>query len=181
MPAVVTLQQVKDVTGVDLPDDTNVLVAQGHLFVYGGVDVDDPEDPGVLDRLRPRDRKLVLQAVCHQAAWLADVVDYAARMDVAEIAGSTSTGGTKTRDEHTAVLAPLAQACLKRLSWKNPRATPAGPRRRRRGPGEGFVTAAEVHVSRDPMDTPDQLPNALTDSGPYWGEVADRPGRVPPY
>lgn len=178
---VVTLQQVKDVTGVELPDEDGIVVAQGHLFVYGGVDVEDPEDPGLLDRLKARDRKLVLQAVCHQAAWLADVVDFAARMDVARIAGSTSTGGTDTRDEFTMALAPLAQACIKRLSWKNKRTTAAGPRRRRDRPGAGVVTAAEIHVSYDPADTPDQLANALTDAGPYWGEVADRPGTVPPY
>lgn len=165
----VTVDQVQDLLGVTV---TEVDLTEAHMDVdrVAGIDLDDQAQ---VDGLRPRDLKLLKWAITYQAAWRSTQIDMHARLDVIEISGSTSDGSVKARDELTLQLAPLCRANLERISWKT-KATKVLPSTGRRAP-LGLITAAtDVMISTNPMDTPDQLANALVDGGPYWGEAPDR-------
>lgn len=162
----VTDAQVKDVTGVADVSDDAIRRAQFVIDLIADADLDDPD---VLDRMKPRDRTLLRRAVCYQAPWQAAQVAFEENTDVVKIAGATSTGGIELLDEIAGYLAPLARACLVRLSWKRKRSM-RDPTRAAKRLGTYGMSWAGVTVSRDPMDTPSELANALTDAGPYWGE-----------
>lgn len=165
----VTAAQVKTLLDVDV---TEVNLTEAHMDVdrVAGIDLDEQDQ---VNGLRPRDLKLLRWAVAYQAAWRSTQIDMHARLDVVEISGSTSDGSVKARDELTLQLAPLCRANLERISWKtkSTKVLPSTGRAR----GVGLITVAtDIAISTNPMDTPDQLPNALVDGGPYWGEAPDR-------
>lgn len=171
MASLVTIAEVKSTLGVDV-EQHHLTMAHADVDRLSGVDLDDES---VMSRVRPRDLKHIKWAIAWQAAWLSSQIEIHARMDVAEISGSSSDGGIKTRDELTQILSPQARSCLERLSWKKRRTTavPASSRPRLEGP---ICTSADVTIHTDPVDTYAQLPNALRDAGP-WAEAPDRPSR----
>jgi hypothetical protein len=164
----VTAAQVKSMIGVDVSAQ-DLAQAEADVDRVAGIDLDDADQ---VAQLKSRDLKLLKWAVTYQSAWRSEQIDMHARLDVVEIAGSTSDGGVKGRDELTLTLAPLCRSNLERISWKRK------SRKRvslQRGGQRGRIhTAAEIHLSTDPMDTPDQLDEALRDAGPYWDEAPDR-------
>jgi hypothetical protein len=166
MAGLVTAAEVKTLLGVDV-EQQHLAMAHADVDRLGGIDLDDAS---TLSRVKARDIKHVKWAIAYQAAWLSSQIDIHARMDVAEISGSSSDGGIKVRDELTQVLAPLARSALERLSWKHRRTTAVTSRTRLEGP---IRTSAEITIHTDPVDTLDQLPNALRDAGP-WAEKPDR-------
>jgi hypothetical protein len=168
MADLVTIAEVKNLLGVDVLAH-HVSMAHADVDRLGGIDL---EDTAVVARIRARDLKNIRWAIAYQAAWLSTQIDVHARMDVAEISGSSSDGGIKIRDELTQILAPLARSALERLSWKTRRTTLI-PKRRTKLEGP-LTTTADVTIHTDPIDTYDQLANALRDAGP-WAESPDRP------
>lgn len=170
MALLVTIANVQALTGVDVTAD-KIEQALAQVDLHAGADLYDDD---VVGRLSPRNLRRVSQAVCYQAAWLKDQIDVYSRLDVSEIAGSTTNGGVTPRDELTIRLAPLARSCLERCSWRT-RKTSVMAATRKRALGT-LVTPlhSDTHISYDPMDTPDQLPNALIDGGDYWGTPTDR-------
>lgn len=170
MALLVTVANVRALTGADVTDQ-KIGEALAQVDLHAGADLFDDD---VIGRLSPRNLRRVQQAVCYQAAWLSTQIDVYSRMDVAEIAGDTSNGGITPRDELTIRLAPLARSCLERCSWRvRSTAVMAATRKRARGQLI-FPLHEDTHVSFDPMDTPDQLGNALIDGGDYWGTPTDR-------
>lgn len=170
MALTVTPDNVAALTGVTVTEQ-KIAEALAQIDLHAGADLYDDD---VIGRLSPINLRRVSQAVCYQAAWLSNQIDVYARMDVAEIAGDTSNGGITPRDELTIRLAPLARSCLERCSWRT-RSTTVMAATRKRARGQLiFPQHEDTHVSYDPMDTPDQLPNALVDGGDYWGTPVDR-------
>ena len=165
----VTTAQVLSLVGVTVTE-MDLAQAEADVDRIAGIDLDDPDQ---VSRLRPRDLKLLKWAITYQAAWRSEQIDLHARLDVTEIPGSANDGGTKSRDELTLQLAPLCRSNLERISWKRKSGKRIGSSRSR-GPVGPLHTDAEIHLSTDPIDTPDQLDNALRDAGPFWDEAPDR-------
>ncbi len=170
MSLLVTIANVAALTGVTVTEQ-KVAEALAQVDLHAGADLFDDD---VVGRLSPVNLRRVSQAVCYQAAWLSTQVDVYSRIDVSEIAGDTSNGAITPRDELALRLAPLARSCLERCSWRT-RSTAVMAATRKRTQGQlVFPLHEDTHVSCDPMDTPDQLPNALIDGGDYWGEPIER-------
>lgn len=168
MNNLVTAAEIKNLLGVEV-EPHHLAMAHADVDRLAGVDLDNT---AVVGRIRSRDLKHIKWAITYQAAWLSAQIEIHARMDVSEISGSSSDGGIVTRDELTQILSPQARSALERLSWKRRRTTPVPMSRRRlEGP---IRTSAEVTIHTDPVDTLDQLSNALRDAGP-WAEKPDRP------
>lgn len=170
MADLVTVAEIKTLLKVDV-EAHHLAMAHADVDRLAGVDLDDAD---VVARVKARDLKLIKWAIAYQAAWLSTQIEVHARMDVAEISGSSSDGGIKTRDELTQILSPQSRSALERLSWKRKRTTGIPERRPRlEGP---IHTSADVTIHTDPVDTYAQLSNALRDAGP-WAEAPDRPAR----
>lgn len=161
--ALVTPQEAQVVHGVQVTQD-QVDMAQIDVDIIAEIDLDDVDAVG---RLIDRDLKLIKYAISYQAAWRKAQIALTERTDITEIAGAASDGGVKLRDELSLILAPMARACLSRVSWKRKRTTP--DRARGKGSG-GYVAPPGVVVSTDPCDNPGQADNFSRDAGP-WAEV----------
>lgn len=69
-----------------------------------------------LDKMKPRDVRLLKYAEAYQAAWMAAQVDYTGRSD-ADLVDQDGLSFSKG-DPDMHILAPLAKRCIKQLSWK---------------------------------------------------------------
>lgn len=96
--------------------------AHGVIDVFSGADDDDVAD------LSDRDLRLLRMAVCYQAAWMVSQIDVLSRMEVKSL-GQDGSSVTPARSD-SMVLAPLAQRCIRQLSWKGARSLPVRPQRR---------------------------------------------------
>lgn len=103
--------------------EDDIAVAQGTIDLFSGVDSDEVD----VTLIWPKDLKLLLKATCYQAKWETRQIDVQGRQDVKGVSqdGVNATYATRTG----AVLAPLAQMSIERLSWKRPRALRASRRR----------------------------------------------------
>lgn len=70
-------------------------------------------------KLTARDTRHLRMAVAYHAAWLTGQIDVASRTDVTQVTQDEMSFTYQNADG--AVLAPLAQRALKRLSWKTNR------------------------------------------------------------
>lgn len=122
---------VATVTGKTVTAD-DVKLAISAIELVTGL-INEVERPDITRR----DLYWLRQAVCFQAAWVADTPDYLERNDVA----AASADGQSATGQHGdwLVLAPLARRALKRLSWRGTRTirpVPVDERGRIRVPSE---------------------------------------------
>lgn len=87
--------------------------AQALLEIYVGVTED------ALPNLKPRDIRLLKKMEAYQAAWMIKQVDLTGRSDVTLVDQDSLSYSKGDQDMH--VLAPLAKAAYKRLSWNRTR------------------------------------------------------------
>lgn len=108
-----TPQEVGDVTGavVDVP---TVQRAQSAIETVSGVVVEAEQ----WDRLNPRDRRWLRNAVAYQAAFMVNAPDYFERM---RLASDSVDGQSATYRADSIELAPMARKALRKLSWKGSR------------------------------------------------------------
>lgn len=120
------------ITGVAVTAD-HVIQAQAMIELFSGVTEQY--------KLRARDTRHLKMAVAYQAAWVAGQIDVTTRSDVSQVTQDKMSFTNANPD--AAVLAPLAQRALKRLSWKTNRSVrlrrPVDPNERRNWTEE-FVT-----------------------------------------
>lgn len=131
MAAWATIEDVADVTGVAVADAT-LRAAASVIETFAGRSQD-------ADVKRASDRRNLRLAVCWQAAYMHSNDDVLERVDVRSEYLGEGDMQTANRDDAAAiVLAPLARAALKRLSWLRPRA------RRIMSPRERLLLDADV-------------------------------------
>lgn len=75
--------------------------------------------PGVRDKLRPRDLRLLKKAEAFQAAWMKHKPALLERSDTDQVIQDTLQYSKGDKDMH--VLAPLAKASIQKLSWRSAR------------------------------------------------------------
>lgn len=144
----VTVERTAELTGVAV-QAAELAQAQGVVDLYAGVTEAD------LAHLGGRDRRLLGQAVAYQAAWLAAQADAFTRTDVTSI---NQDGVAATfRGEEALLLAPLAQRCLARLSWRKAGSVRVGLARGAR-PVFGTLAAAQDAFLRDADGSADWRP-----------------------
>lgn len=107
------LADVTSVTGKTVDAPTLALAVSSIELVTGLIASVERVD------MTRRDAYWLRQAVCFQAAWIADTPDYLERNAVASASadGQSATGA----DADWLVIAPLAKRALKRLSWRGTR------------------------------------------------------------
>lgn len=124
-----TKEYASDITGTTVTD-ANIGVAQGMIELFSGVTEEY--------NLRKRDVRHLKMAVAYQAAWVAGQIDVTTRTDVGQVSQDEMSFTYANPD--AVVLAPLARAALKRLSWKTSRSVRL---QRPRDPGEGLTVQAQ--------------------------------------
>lgn len=138
-----TKDDVKSVTGKTVTDADVALATSGIELTTGLIaEVARPD-------ITRRDLYWLRQAVCFQAAWVADAPDYLERNDVA----AASADGQSANGQHGdwLILAPLARRALKRLSWRGTRSirpVPVDDRGRVRVPA--YYVPLEAHDDLTP-------------------------------
>lgn len=103
-----TTGDVLTYTGQSVTAD-DVTRAQAIIELYANVTEDADAN------LTIRDLRLLKQAVSYEAAWMKNQIDVFTRTDVSELEQDDAAITYAHRD--AALLAPLAQRCLARLSW----------------------------------------------------------------
>jgi hypothetical protein len=104
--------RVLELTGVSVTSE-QLDQAQGVLDVYAGVTVEAAAN------LSARDLRLLGQALAYQAAWMNRQLDVFSRLEVSEV--DQDGMRFKPSSQDALILAPLADRCLRRLSWAQPR------------------------------------------------------------
>lgn len=109
-----TPAEVLDVTGTE-PTVADIRRAQAAIETITGIVV---EDDAQWNRLAPKDRRWLRNAVAYQVAFIAASPDYFERMRVASAAqdGQSATYGADVHE-----LAPLARKAIRKLSWRGRR------------------------------------------------------------
>jgi hypothetical protein len=105
-----TTTDVLDMTGVTVTA-AQVLQAQTLIELFSGVDESY--------KISGRDVRHLRMAVAYQAAWMKGQIDVTTRTDVSTVTQDEMSFTYANTD--APVVAPLARAALKRLSWKTSR------------------------------------------------------------
>lgn len=110
MANIVTVQEVLGTTNVSVSKDA-VTRAQTIIDMICGRSLDDITGFGA------RDQSRLKLAVCYQAAWMDTHPEVFSTMDVDQVSQEDlSVHFREDREAH--LIAPLARACITRLSWR---------------------------------------------------------------
>jgi hypothetical protein len=110
MANVATVEDVSTFTGVSV-DRKLIAQAQTMIELFSGKNLAD------LAKMQPRDQRHVKLAVAYQAVWMDAHPEVFTTMDVQAVNQDDLV--VRFRDDSEAhLIAPLAKAALKRLSWK---------------------------------------------------------------
>lgn len=158
-----TVDDVVRITGRE-PTQENLALAQSIIEDFAGTEAE--LDDGTISR---RNGGYLTKAVAYQAVWLDSHPD---ALDAMDVTGVSQDGLSATYKTDTAAfMAPLANRCLNRLSWKTG-GIRIGPKRRRLG-------VPDDHGDRDSAVRDDQFDWApLTSSGRQRGPLGERYGQV---
>jgi hypothetical protein len=123
-----TVDDVKNLTRIVVTAD-DIEPAQAIIELFAGTTT-EASDRGLLSSLNLR---MLRWAVAYQAAWMSQHPDVFTNVDVTQVSqdGVSATLG----HENANLVAPLAQRCLRRLSWWN---RPLTARRRSGATGEDW-------------------------------------------
>jgi hypothetical protein len=111
MTAWAELDDVLDVTGREATPESLALAAN-IIELYAGTTTAASDN----DLISGRNLELLRKAVCFQAVWLDSHPDVLDAMDVTGVSQDGLNAQYSSATSHT--VAPLAAACLRRLSWK---------------------------------------------------------------
>lgn len=102
-----TPADVKTYTGLTA---TEAEIMQAHLLIelFAGTTIEASN----VGNVSSRNRRYLRMAVAYQTAWMQEHPDIFTAMDV------TSVEGAQLRSDNAGFLAPLADRCLNRLSWR---------------------------------------------------------------
>jgi len=139
----VTTQEVQAIT-LTTVTESQIVTAQFLIEIYA----DTTEDSN--EYISSKNLRLLKMAVAYQAAWMTEHPDAFYSISVTS---GTQDGMSWTIDNPRAgVLAPLAEASIKRLSWKRNRNIYINPARRGRLPLLGIPDEDNQHSKWTPLD-----------------------------
>lgn len=109
---IIGVDEAQEVTGRMLSRD-DLLAAQGIIELAANRNIQT-------DTFGKADTRWIKRAVAYQAAWMEDHPEAATAMDVESIS-QADLSVTHRKERDTLYLAPLAKACLRRLTWMRSR------------------------------------------------------------
>lgn len=117
MALLANVEDVQTITGISVKTAA-ISQAQAVIDLVSGRSIDDPTSFGT------RDRNYLKMAVAYQAAWMDSHPEVFSTMDVQSI-GQADLQVRFREDREAHLIAPLAQAALRRVSWRRSRSVSA--------------------------------------------------------